>query len=106
MRHARTFLEHTLLNLLTLSEINEGLDKRETAYDILTQRNELFSRLALQKPAAMSKEQQRECDRSSVMYTWHKERGEVAHPPLRRAARHAAETPYLRPRGLAVLRLA
>lgn len=101
MRHARTFLEHTLLDLLALSEIDEGLDKRETAHDILTQRNELFSRLALQKPAAMSKEQQRE---SSVVYARHKERGEVAHPPLRRAARHAAETPYLRPRGLAVLR--
>jgi hypothetical protein len=55
MRHARTFLEHTLLNLLALSEINESLDKRETAYDVLTQRNKLFSRLALQNPAAMVK---------------------------------------------------
>jgi len=67
MRHARTFLEHTLLNLL-VSEIDEGLDNRETTHDILTQRNELFSCLTLQKPAAMSKAQQRECNRSSVVY--------------------------------------
>jgi len=68
MRQARTFLEHTPLNLLALSKVYEGLDKRETAHDVLTQRNELFSRLTLQKPAAMSKAQQRECDRSSVVY--------------------------------------
>jgi hypothetical protein len=50
-RHARTFLEHTLLDLLALSKIDEGLDERETAHDILTQRSKLFSRLSLQKPA-------------------------------------------------------
>jgi hypothetical protein len=51
VRHTRTFVEHTLLNLLALTKINECLDERETADDVLTQRNELFSRLALQEAA-------------------------------------------------------
>ena len=44
----RTFVKHTLLNILALSKINESLDKCETAYDVLTQRMKLFARLALQ----------------------------------------------------------
>jgi hypothetical protein len=55
MRHARTFPQRTLLNLLALSKIDEGLDKCETTHDIPTQRNKLFSGLALQKPAATPK---------------------------------------------------
>ena len=45
----RTFVKHTLLDIFALSKINESLDKRETADDVLTQRMKLFARLALQK---------------------------------------------------------
>ena len=70
---SRTYLPRTHpphCNLLALSRIDEGLDKRETAHDILTQRNELFSCLTLQKSAALSKAQQRECDRSLAVYAY------------------------------------
>ena len=33
----RTFVKHTLLNILALSKIDESLDKCETADDLLTQ---------------------------------------------------------------------
>jgi len=46
----RTFVKHTLLNILALSKIDESLDKCETADDLLTQCMELFARLALQSP--------------------------------------------------------
>ena len=44
----RTFVKHTLLNILALSKIDESLDECETADDLLTQCMELFARLALQ----------------------------------------------------------
>ena len=48
-RDKRTVFKHTLLNILALSKIDERLDKRETADDLLTQRIEFRSRLSLQK---------------------------------------------------------
>jgi len=49
-RALRTFVKHTLLNILALSKIDESLDKCETADDLLTQYMELFAHLALQSP--------------------------------------------------------
>jgi hypothetical protein len=53
--HTRTFVEHTLLNLLALTKIDKGFDERETANDFLTQRNELLSCFALKKKTSQVK---------------------------------------------------
>jgi hypothetical protein len=37
----RTLFKHTLLEILAFPKIDEGLDKRETGNDILTQRLKL-----------------------------------------------------------------
>lgn len=47
----RTFVKHTLLNILALSKIDESLDNRETVDDLLTQCTELFARFALESNA-------------------------------------------------------
>jgi hypothetical protein len=90
----RTFVKHTLLNILALSKINESLDKCETADDVLTQRMKLFARLALQNTNNDVR-----VSRVGDMGIRLGEGRKLAHPPLRRAAPRAAESPYLRLRG-------
>ena len=43
----RTLFEHTFLNILALSEIDERFDKRETADDLFTQRIKFRPRVSL-----------------------------------------------------------
>jgi hypothetical protein len=57
-RRARTLFKHTLLDILALPKIDERLDKRETADNLLAQRTKLRARLSLQ-PSHMHKSQPR-----------------------------------------------
>jgi hypothetical protein len=93
MRHARTFLDH-----LAPSKIDGGLNERESAHDTPPQRNELCSRLILHNRRPCSSQKHSNVSAigrptQSCMLGWYKERREVAHAPLRRAA----ETRCLRP---------
>jgi len=81
-----TLFEHTLLEILTLAEINERLDERETADDFFSKYMKLLARLALKKSRYWLRGN-------------HTQSGKGHNPPGRRTAPRAAGTLCPRPRG-------